>query len=126
MKSKQIKEMKISMKFTIYLVLIFCISCASHHKGRVVDEKISSNQKEIDFDVIPQKIAFGSCHKFESDVNIWSSIQAQNPDLWIWLGDIVYADTDDMEKLEHFYSRLKRSTPYNSFVHDVPVLGIWG
>ena len=43
-----------------------------------------------------QTIAFGSCNKQDMDQSFWPIIAAQNPDLWVWLGDNIYADTEDM------------------------------
>lgn len=43
------------------------------------------------------KIAFGSCYGMLSYMNdIFKSIDAYNPHLWVWLGDAAY--TDDMRK----------------------------
>ena len=41
-----------------------------------------------------QRIAFGSCAKHWQPQPIWDGIIAQNPDLFVFLGDNIYADTD--------------------------------
>jgi alkaline phosphatase D len=38
------------------------------------------------------KIAFGSCNKQYSPQPLWDAIAARNPSLWVWLGDMIYAD----------------------------------
>ena len=40
------------------------------------------------------KIAFGSCAKHWQAQPIWEGVLTHQPDLWIFLGDNVYADTD--------------------------------
>ena len=48
-------------------------------------------------------IAFGSCNKLDKPQNMWDAVVANNPNLWIWLGDIIYADTEDMKALAADY-----------------------
>lgn len=41
-------------------------------------------------------IAFASCHKQNKNSSqIWNSIANEKPDLFLWLGDVIYADTAD-------------------------------
>lgn len=70
-------------------------------------------------------IAFGSCNRVELPQDYWPIIQAQEPGLWIWLGDIIYADTDDMEAMQAMYHRQKVNPFYDAFIHQVPVIGVW-
>ncbi len=72
-----------------------------------------------------QKIAFGSCNKQDLDQSFWTTIQAMNPDLWIWLGDNIYADTEDMSVMQAKYQQQKSNTYYQKFISDIPVTGIW-
>lgn len=50
------------------------------------------------------KIAFGSCSRLvktysckkirhDKDQPVWKGVEKFKPDFWVWLGDIVYADT---------------------------------
>ncbi len=36
-------------------------------------------------------IAFGSCNRIDKPQPHWKTILLNNPDLWIWLGDNIYA-----------------------------------
>jgi hypothetical protein len=38
------------------------------------------------------KIAFGSCNKNEKENPLWEEIIKFDPQMWLWLGDVVYAD----------------------------------
>ena len=41
------------------------------------------------------RIAFGSCNNHNKPQPLWDPISEAQPDLFLWLGDIVYNDTDD-------------------------------
>ncbi len=70
-------------------------------------------------------IAFGSCNKHDSPNLLWDDIQAENPDVWIWGGDIVYADTDDMVELRRVYKAQSEVVGYKRLKSKVPVIGSW-
>ena len=45
-----------------------------------------------DFSKPLEVIAFGSCNRDELPQPLWPVIAEENPDLWIWAGDNIYAD----------------------------------
>jgi len=78
---------------------------------------------------VPEKpdftIAFGSCNKHDLPNLLWDDIEAANPDIWIWGGDIIYADTDDMTELRSVYAAQDEVAGYKSLKSKVPVIGSW-
>ncbi|MBU0678507.1 MAG: alkaline phosphatase family protein [Verrucomicrobia bacterium] len=70
-------------------------------------------------------IAFGSCNKHDAPQEYWSVIDSNNPDLWIWLGDIVYADTEDMPVMESKYDAQFSNVNYRVFRENTQIIGIW-
>ena len=70
-------------------------------------------------------IAFGSCNKSSLPNLLWDDIRDTNPNIWIWGGDNIYADTDDMQKLRSMYLEQKAIPGYASLIKDVPVIGTW-
>ena len=70
-------------------------------------------------------IAFGSCNKHTSTNFLWEDIIAQNPSIWVWGGDIVYADTDDMNKLRSAYAAQNEVAAYRALKAKVPIIGTW-
>lgn len=70
-------------------------------------------------------VAFGSCNKHDMENALWDDVLATNPDVWVWGGDIVYADTDDMEKMERMYAAQKNVPGYKKLVQEVPIIGTW-
>jgi alkaline phosphatase D len=43
-------------------------------------------------DHVVTRAAFGSCNTPLSHTPVWESLLAINPDVWVWLGDTIYAD----------------------------------
>lgn len=70
-------------------------------------------------------IAFGSCSKQYEEQPLWQEMLKHKPDLFIWLGDNVYADTYDMQQMAETYQEQKDNPEYLSFTTAVPVIGIW-
>lgn len=70
-------------------------------------------------------IAFGSCNNQTLENTLWAEIKKNNPEIWIWGGDIIYSDTDDMTFLEKNYTVQKNKPEYKNFVQDIDVLGTW-
>ena len=71
-------------------------------------------------------IAFGSCNNQSiSEQPIWDKVLSHDPDLWIWLGDIIYADTEDMMQMKADYDLQKSYPDYQKLVRSTEVIGIW-
>ena len=70
-------------------------------------------------------VAFGSCNMSQEPNYFWDDILAENPDVWIWGGDIVYADTDDVERLRSIYAMQDTVADYAKLRHEVPIIGTW-
>jgi len=70
-------------------------------------------------------VAFGSCNKLSIDNLLWDDISAQKPDVWIWGGDIVYADTEDISKIRAKYDALKEVKGYRKLRKKANVIGTW-
>lgn len=70
-------------------------------------------------------VAFGSCNMSQEPNPFWDDILAENPDVWIWGGDIVYADTDDVERLRTIYAMQDTVPGYAAFKAEVPIIGTW-
>ncbi len=81
--------------------------------------------KWIDTTVAPTIIAFGSCNKVDKPQNMWANVAANNPQLWVWLGDIIYADTSDMKALAAHYKRLKTNPEYKKLRAKAQIVGVY-
>jgi alkaline phosphatase D len=72
-----------------------------------------------------RRLAFGSCNRSLSSQSHWKIIGQKQPDLWIWLGDNIYADHMLMEQRVALYDRLFYDDYYREFRNRVPIVGIW-
>src|SRR3954470_6372614 len=72
-----------------------------------------------------QRIAFGSCNRDYKPQPLWKPIRECKPDLWIWLGDIVYGKATDLKDLERRYRTEKNHDGYRSLRRESRILGVW-
>jgi len=70
-------------------------------------------------------IAIGSCNNQVLENPFWDDIAQQKPDIFIWGGDNIYADTDDIAKLKAMYQEQNNIPGYASLKKEVPVVGTW-
>jgi len=71
------------------------------------------------------RIALGSCADQDKPQPIWEAIVAQQPQLFLFLGDNVYADTEDMAEMRRTYAKLGAISGYQRLKSTCPVLAIW-
>ena len=70
------------------LVILLTISCSS--KKYTTEKPVPGSEISI---------AFGSCNKVELENLLWDDIKDTDPVLWIWGGDNIYADTENVEEI---------------------------
>lgn len=71
------------------------------------------------------RIAFGSCLKQDNPQPIWDAVLDARPDLFVFLGDNVYADTSNIEELKDCYDRLSRREGFRGLLGACTVLATW-
>ena len=81
--------------------------------------------QDLPLDSTLTTIAIGSCNRQDLPQEMWPFILKKEPQLWIWLGDNIYGDSEDMQVMIDKYQKQKFSNAYCSFREQVPVLGIW-
>ncbi len=100
----------LTRRFISLAVLCCLLSAQSHARA---EEEISL------------KIAFGSCsHQNKAQV-MWQPVLRQSPDIWVWLGDNIYADTVDMRLMAKKYQKQKSNKHYQKLRDTALVLGTW-
>ncbi|GHA77910.1 alkaline phosphatase D family protein [Pontibacter akesuensis] len=105
--------------FSISHLLLFVLLLAS-----VIPLKATSVGED---DTAPDRtrIAFGSCNSQAEPQPLWPSIVAAQPDLWVWLGDNIYADTHTMDTLASKYNQQLRQPGYQQLLQSTPITGTW-
>ncbi|HHG86466.1 MAG TPA: alkaline phosphatase family protein [Bacteroidetes bacterium] len=71
------------------------------------------------------RIAFGSCADEDKRQVILKRVVEAEPDLFIYLGDNIYGDTRDMDKLKQKYAKLGRKPEFQRLCKTVPILATW-
>jgi len=71
------------------------------------------------------RIAFGSCADEKRPQPIWDAINELKPQLFIFTGDNVYADTADPAKLRASYEKLSQIPGFAALRAATPIVGTW-
>ena len=76
-------------------------------------------------DWLLERAAFGSCNKQDKPQPLWPVIGSQDPQLWLWTGDAVYAH-GSAAALARAVDRQRRNANYSAFAKGVVVVdGAW-
>lgn len=70
-------------------------------------------------------ILFGSCTKQDRPMPIFETIVAAKPDAFIFLGDNIYGDSDDMDVLRKKYALLAANAGFARLRNSCPILATW-
>jgi alkaline phosphatase D len=96
----------------LFLIVISLAACSSNKQGKTSNEPLT-------------RIAFGSCNHQDKPQPMWEYILQNKPQLWIWLGDNIYGDSDTMQVLKNKYDLQLNNSGYRKLTAAVPVIGIW-
>ncbi|CAM3664411.1 MULTISPECIES: alkaline phosphatase D family protein [Pseudoalteromonas] len=73
----------------------------------------------------PQKILFGSCSHQDKAIPIFDAINKEKADLFIFLGDNIYGDTNDMQVLADKYQKLGAKPGFKALREQTPIIAMW-
>lgn len=71
------------------------------------------------------KILFGSCSHQDKDIPIFDAINKEQADLFVFLGDNVYGDTENMTVLKSKYHKLGIKPGFAQLRANTPVIAMW-
>jgi alkaline phosphatase D len=72
------------------------------------------------------RIAFGSCNRHDLPQPLWDDIARDQPQVWIWLGDNIYGDSDDPAVLRAKYEAQSAQPGYRQLqTQGTQVIGTW-
>ena len=117
-------QLKRSLMFSLFLLpSLACTTMEGPFEPTTVSPDVTRNASQLK---AVKRFAFGSCNKQYLPQPLWKTIVQDSPDLFLWTGDVVYADTEDMGKLSQIYASQLRQAEYASFLKaEVPVIGVW-
>ncbi len=104
----------------MYILALLLVACKTVKTSDVKEKEEGVFEAYNDF-----VIAFGSCNKTSIPNQLWDDIINTEPSLWIWGGDNIYADTDDMTKLRTMYQNQNKISNYNVIKNRIPFIGTW-
>jgi alkaline phosphatase D len=70
-------------------------------------------------------VAFGSCAHQSRSQAFWQPLLDAKPDLFVFAGDNIYADTEDMGRMRQKYGMLQGQPGFKSLSELCPVLATW-
>jgi len=71
------------------------------------------------------RIAFGSCADQDKPQPVWDPVLARGNDLFIFLGDNIYADTRDMDLMRRKYAKLAAQPGFARLRGTTPLVAVW-
>ena len=84
-----------------------------------------SIKKIEDFEGLPQRIAFGSCSRSFKRQPVLNTIADKTPDLFVYLGDNIYADTRLQCIMRAKYRQLARKPEFKRLRATTPIVSTW-
>jgi alkaline phosphatase D len=101
------------------IVLLFLCGCQPKTSQNLSEPQARGLARPL------QTIAFGSCNRQDLPQDIWQDVLHTQPDLWIWLGDNIYGDTEDIDVMLQKYNLQKSNELYQKLRATTPIIGIW-
>jgi alkaline phosphatase D len=71
------------------------------------------------------RIGFGSCAHQRKPQPIWQAVAAARPDLFLFMGDNLYADAKTADELRQRYQEFMAVEPLQDFRRRIPHLAVW-
>lgn len=71
------------------------------------------------------RIGFGSCAHQDDPQPIWQAINADQPDVFVFLGDNIYGDSRDMKELQQKYQKLAEKPGFKTLREQSEVIATW-
>lgn len=110
-------------KFVFLLSVVYCLSslpsCNTDSVLLCPRPQHSEPQGNI------SKIAFGSCSSQNKEQPILNTIAAKRNDLFVYLGDNIYGDTEDMNVLLAKYGKLSCKPEFQNLLNSCKVIATW-
>lgn len=108
--------MKKTFLIPFLLLVISLTACKQTNSIPSSEKQLNQNQFTL---------VFASCNDQNREQPLWKPIINTQPDLFIWGGDNVYSDTDDMQKMASDYNKVWANKEYKKLAKNTPIIGTW-
>jgi alkaline phosphatase D len=71
------------------------------------------------------RIAIGACLRLAAGGHALEEISAHDPDVMLWLGDNIYADTEDMSEMRALYEKLAENPRFEALAESTEMMAVW-
>ena len=71
------------------------------------------------------RIFFASCNRQNQPQKFWSFLKVLQPDVFVWMGDAVYAQDNTLAKLKLAYETFLQNNYWIQFVKNIKIIGTW-
>lgn len=89
----------------------------------LIIDMCSQKPKSIKEDSL--SITFGSCSDEDKEQKLWKDIIQEKANIWIWLGDNIYGDSEDPIVLQAKYNKQKTHPDYQTIISQTEIHGVW-
>lgn len=132
--------MKHIAKITLLILFIYTSACTTSNKSEddppLMGQKhvLPQTSKAASFNVPYRSLdtskkvtqfGFGSCNDQTQEQPLWKNILNQNPELFVMLGDNVYASTPETKPIYDQYLKLNENEDYKKVREAIPFLATW-
>jgi alkaline phosphatase D len=90
-----------------------------------VEFKLNIPYRSLDTSKSIDTFGFGSCNHQDQPQPLWALIDKNNPQLFIMMGDNVYASTKETKPIVDQYLKLNTNQDYRALRERIPFLAIW-
>lgn len=105
------------LRMFLIIALIFILGGCQSPSGFLSSERNLPNEIS--------RFAFGSCSHQDHEVPILSAIQGQRPELYVAMGDNVYASRPETKPISEAYRKMGLRPEFQSFRKSIPMIATW-
>ncbi len=106
--------------FILFISFIFSLTGCEHFNTEFCERPFLETPPAL-----VTKIAFGSCSRENKVQPMLYTIANTNPDLFIYLGDNVYCDTENMDEMRNEYTKLSCKNEFQQLIASTYTLATW-
>lgn len=88
-------------------------------------DQLPFHPRGLDYDSTMSTLAFGSCANQDQPQPLWKTISDSNAQLFVFMGDNIYASSESQKPLKAQYQKLDKIPEYIAIREKVPFMAIW-